>query len=230
MYQLSLFLSFASFSYFWMVRSSTIPVRNKICPPRVDFPASTCPMKTTLRCSLGSSSESSTFTSGPSSSSSSGSGAGVTGFGSSANLASSIFLVTFSATSSLSASAVFVSFLAGSGLMTSLTAWAGFSSALLPSAGADVDDGATFPPGTKAEALGLKLKDGADGFNRNPCVSSRFSHDSSAMSSTSSLVQLLLQTSTLFRWMALGSHRHFLEPPVFPRRDLLTCHQIWGRL
>jgi len=42
----------AHFSYFWMVRSSTPPVRYRIWPPVVDLPASTCPMKTIFRCSL----------------------------------------------------------------------------------------------------------------------------------------------------------------------------------
>lgn len=35
---------------------------------------------------------------------------------------------------------------------------------------------------------------------------------------------------TLFRWMALGSHRSFQDPPVVPRKALLTCHKVWGRL
>ena len=39
-------------SYFWMVLSSTPPVRYRIWPPMVDFPASTCPMNTTFRWSL----------------------------------------------------------------------------------------------------------------------------------------------------------------------------------
>lgn len=39
-HQLSRLLSFASFSYFWMVRSSTWPLKNNICPPAVDLPAS----------------------------------------------------------------------------------------------------------------------------------------------------------------------------------------------
>ena len=52
MYHDSRFFSFASFSYFWIVRSSTLPVRNRICPPIVDFPASTWPMNTMLRCSF----------------------------------------------------------------------------------------------------------------------------------------------------------------------------------
>lgn len=39
-HQLSLLLSLASFSYFCIVRSSTWPLRNSICPPAVDFPAS----------------------------------------------------------------------------------------------------------------------------------------------------------------------------------------------
>lgn len=38
--QLSLLLSFASFSYFWIVRSSTWPLRKSIWPPVVDLPAS----------------------------------------------------------------------------------------------------------------------------------------------------------------------------------------------
>lgn len=39
-HQLSLLLSFASFSYFWIVRSSTCPLRKSIWPPVVDLPAS----------------------------------------------------------------------------------------------------------------------------------------------------------------------------------------------
>ncbi len=39
-YQDSLFFSRASFSYFSKVRLSTIPVKNMICPPMVDLPAS----------------------------------------------------------------------------------------------------------------------------------------------------------------------------------------------
>ena len=42
----------AHFSYFWMVRSSTPPVRYRIWPPVVDLPASTCPMNTIFKCSL----------------------------------------------------------------------------------------------------------------------------------------------------------------------------------
>ena len=39
-------------SYFWMVLSSTPPVRYRIWPPMVDLPASTCPMNTTFKWSL----------------------------------------------------------------------------------------------------------------------------------------------------------------------------------
>lgn len=45
----------ASFDFllnFSIVRSSTIPVAYRIEPPSVDLPASTCPMKTRLKCSL----------------------------------------------------------------------------------------------------------------------------------------------------------------------------------
>jgi hypothetical protein len=42
-YQVSFPAALASCSYFSMVRLSTAPVRNKSCPPMVDFPASTCP-------------------------------------------------------------------------------------------------------------------------------------------------------------------------------------------
>ena len=51
-YQVSRFFSFASRSYFSNVRLSTIPVKYMIWPPMVDFPASTCPIKTTLTCSF----------------------------------------------------------------------------------------------------------------------------------------------------------------------------------
>merc|ERR1719278_2217509 len=51
-YQVSLLISFASFSYFSRVLLSTMFVRYMIWPPMVDFPASTCPMNTTFTCSL----------------------------------------------------------------------------------------------------------------------------------------------------------------------------------
>lgn len=51
-YQLSRPFSFASRSYFSNVRLSTIPVKYISCPPIVDFPASTWPMKTILTRSL----------------------------------------------------------------------------------------------------------------------------------------------------------------------------------
>ena len=50
-HQLSRFFCFASFSYFATVRSSTSPVFSNICPDKVDFPASTWPMKTRFKCS-----------------------------------------------------------------------------------------------------------------------------------------------------------------------------------
>lgn len=51
-YHVSRPASLASFLYFSIVRSSTIPVAYSIDPPRVDFPASTWPMKIRLTCSL----------------------------------------------------------------------------------------------------------------------------------------------------------------------------------
>jgi hypothetical protein len=59
MYQDSRFLSLASRSYFSIVRSSTPPVRKRICPAVVDLPASTWPMKTRLRWSRASAASSS---------------------------------------------------------------------------------------------------------------------------------------------------------------------------
>eukprot|EP00732_Lithocolla_globosa_P003527 Lithocolla_globosa_v1_NODE_2868_length_1841_cov_741.629899.p2 type:complete len:182 gc:universal NODE_2868_length_1841_cov_741.629899:836-291(-) len=67
-YQVSRLASLASFSYFSIVRLSTIPVRKRRWPPMVDFPASTWPMKMMLRCSLP---VSISFSSGPSARSSS---------------------------------------------------------------------------------------------------------------------------------------------------------------
>ena len=65
----SLFFSFDSRSYFSSVLASTIPVSFKIWPDIVDFPASTCPIKTMLTKSKWTSSSSTT-----SSGSSTGSG------------------------------------------------------------------------------------------------------------------------------------------------------------
>mmetsp|Transcript_60116 Transcript_60116/g.95232 ORF Transcript_60116/g.95232 Transcript_60116/m.95232 type:complete len:263 (-) Transcript_60116:91-879(-) len=52
--QLSPAFPAASCLYFSIVRSSTMPHKNKMFPQVVDLPASTWPMKTTLRCGLGS--------------------------------------------------------------------------------------------------------------------------------------------------------------------------------
>ena len=50
----SRFRSFASFSYRSIVRLSTLSVKYNILPDKVDFPASTCPMNTNVKCSRGS--------------------------------------------------------------------------------------------------------------------------------------------------------------------------------
>mmetsp|Transcript_53385 Transcript_53385/g.64303 ORF Transcript_53385/g.64303 Transcript_53385/m.64303 type:complete len:203 (+) Transcript_53385:1063-1671(+) len=50
----SRFKSFASFSYFSIVRLSTLSVRYRMFPDNVDLPASTCPMNTRFTCSRGS--------------------------------------------------------------------------------------------------------------------------------------------------------------------------------
>mmetsp|Transcript_20800 Transcript_20800/g.30994 ORF Transcript_20800/g.30994 Transcript_20800/m.30994 type:complete len:229 (+) Transcript_20800:1606-2292(+) len=98
--------SFASRSYFSIVRLSTLSVRYRMLPDNVDLPASTCPINTKFTCSRGSqssSSPSSATTSLTSSSTGSGAGTGA-GFGGSMFICS-VFSITASTASTFSQSA-----------------------------------------------------------------------------------------------------------------------------
>mmetsp|Transcript_19035 Transcript_19035/g.45980 ORF Transcript_19035/g.45980 Transcript_19035/m.45980 type:complete len:219 (-) Transcript_19035:8-664(-) len=91
----SRFNSLASRSYFSIVRLSTFSVMYRILPDNVDFPASTWPMKTRFRCSLGSPSLSDAGSTSSTSSSASTSFAGA-GAGAAAGVSA---IVIFSSTS-----------------------------------------------------------------------------------------------------------------------------------